>query len=224
MLLRWLSSVLRYVGKIIKRLKRIRKRIADKNIIGICQPVLKFMIKKRNETRKKLSKVIDKIRKSNILFLLHIKWRKSIISIQNSVRRAELVKKARLEALYLFLEKYAAGVKFWGGLKPNQKQETTAKILRDLTFGHARAMIKYINDMKPLMNKFNRNMYFVEGNANSEFSGRNINFSNLKKPKLNIFGRKKDIIETLVFMEKTKKKNTLKTFKIVKKFIGIKKL
>ena len=223
MLLRWLSSVLRYVGKIIKRLKRIRKRIADKNIIGICQPVLKLLIKKRNETRKILSKAIDKIRKSNILFLLNIKWRKSIIYIQTSVRRAELVRKARLEALNLFLEKYAAGVKIWNGLKQNQKQETITKILRDLTFSYARAMIKYKNDMKPLMNKFNRNMYFVEGNANSEFSGRNINFSNLKKPKLNIFGRKKEIIDTLIFMEKSKKKNNLKTFKIVKKFIGVKK-
>jgi hypothetical protein len=180
-------------------------------------------MKKQKDMQRVLVKVVNKIRKSNILFLLHVRWRRSVLVIQKNFRLARLIKKARIDMLIMFLDKIAKEVKIWNSSKINQKVDIAQRLLKDLVFNHARAMIKYKNDMKPTMNKFSRNMFFVDSNANSEFSGRNVNFSNLKKPRLTIFTQKKEILENLMFMEKTGKKSSFKTFKIVKKVISIRK-
>lgn len=223
-MLTWLVSVLRIVGKIQKKLRKIRRRVAYKNIKGIVDPVIKFVVKRKMKLHNTLYKVVKKIQYMNLLFLLYSKWKYYIELIQKRCRIFLRSKKARVEGLIRYYDKNGSGCKLWTGFKPNQKKEFVEKFLKLALQTHSKAMAKYNNENKSILKKFNRNMFFLEGSANSEFSGRKINFSTLKKPIFKLFSNRNQIMDYLNSYDKVlKKKLEARQQKIIKYSKAIKK-
>lgn len=196
-LLAWLVSVLRIVGKIQKKLKKIRRRVAYKNIKGIVDPVIRFVGKSRKRLHNTLYKVVKKIQYVNLIFLLYSKWKNYIELIQKHCRIFLKIKKARVEGLIKYYDKNGSGCKLWTSFKPNQKKDFVEKFLKIVLHAHSKTVCKYHSENKPILKKFSRNMFFIEKSANSEFTGRKIFFATQKKPVFKLFSNKNQIMDYL---------------------------
>jgi len=207
-LLTWLVGVLRIVGKIQKKLRKIRRRVAYKNIEAVVDPIIKFIKKQRTKTINTLFKIVKGIQYMNLLFLLYSKWKNYIELIQRQFRKFVRIKKARVESLVLFYDKYATGCKMWTGFKQSQKKEFVEKFLKIVLRNYSKAMCKFYNDSKPIMKNFSRNMFFLEGNASSEFNGRKINFGQQKRPLFKLLSNKNQILDYVYSYAKVLRKRT----------------
>lgn len=189
-----------------KKLRKIRRRVAYKNIKGVVDPVVRFIKKQRLKTINTLFKIVKGIQYMNLLFLLYSKWKNYIELIQRQFRKFLRIKKARVECLILFYDKYANGNKMWIGFRYPQKKEFVEKFLKIVLRNYSKVMCKFYNDSKPIMKNFSRNMFFLEGNASSELNGRKINFGQQKTPVFKLLTNKNQILDYINSYEKVLKK------------------
>lgn len=218
-LLHWLVNILTVVGKLQKIAKRVRKRLAHKNIIGVSTPFTRFIYSKRVKYFNTVKKVVNRIQKMNLIFLLMHRWLNFIKLIQSRFKTYLEIKKYRIRTVLKICEQYAKNTeKHWNGYNLMRKIKAIDGFLVAKMMKYSQECCRYFKDLGYFY-KFNRNFGIMAGAAYSGLIGRSVLFSNVKKPMFKLFTRKEEIFEfvdkCMKIVEKTKPK---KKHKISKRF------
>ncbi|OMJ77191.1 hypothetical protein SteCoe_23266 [Stentor coeruleus] len=208
-----LFHISRFIGLFNKKLKIIRKKISSKNIIMITNPVLKFAYHKRMELRKLLTTHIKRIRQLNLLFILMHKFLTAIKFIQNTYRRYNLVKHARIHFLHLICLKLSFKQNsLWNNSTMSMKFEILSRFLIHQIHSYAKAKCKYFLDTKATNKGFSRNFNFWAGDAMSIAMGRAFTVKLPSPPTFKLMTLKSQLINFINSIEhKPRKQKKIKS-------------
>ncbi|OMJ76734.1 hypothetical protein SteCoe_23848 [Stentor coeruleus] len=208
-----LFHISRFIGLFNKKLRVIRKKIANKNIDMITNPIIKYVYHKRMELRKLLTRHVKRIRQLNLLFILMHKFLAAIKFIQSTYRRYKLIKNARVQLLYLICLKISFNQNsLWSNSSLSMKHEILSRFLVNQTHTFAKAKSKYFNDSKMINKGFTRNFNYWAGDAMSIAMGRTFIVKLPSPPVFKLFALKSQLIYFINSIEyKPRKRKKMKS-------------
>ncbi|CAG9318896.1 unnamed protein product [Blepharisma stoltei] len=195
-------------GNIHRKIKKIRKRIANKAILGITKITVTWIYRRRQEFLWCLFQIIERCKTRNTLYLMMFTWLGKISEIQRFFKFYRPILEARKKCLKLLWEKVWKELEYDEFVVPrrltsNNRAGSTQQAITHIEFSikekymneylhdrlkvQARMMSNYVEMSRNVNKKFRRHMGFWHNEASIQGFGRNLVMVSYPKPYLKLY-------------------------------------